>query len=487
MPDLKAIFGIKLRRLRESKKLPLRDLSLKSGLSISYLSEIESGKKYPKPDKIMDLAAALDVEFDDMVSMAIDPASSWMKSSIFQEFPFQLFGMSLSDVIGLVRNEPEKASAFVRTLLEVGQRYDITKDQLFYASLRSYQKLNSNYFPELESSAEAFRQKYSIGTANYGSLARILTERGVVLDDRSLQKHPLLSTLRSVWVDSPPKLMIHPDLSDAQKAFIVGHELAYSYLNLKQRPLTSPWLHIESFEQVLNNFRASYFAGALLLPKNKIQSDLEAFFGQKTWKIESFEHLLTNYEVTPEMMMNRLTQVLPKCMGLPNIYFLRLHHEGGTKRFELSKELNMTKHFVPYGIGFRENYCHRWLSVKLLQKLAVAKKKEILVGAQKTRFIQNNSEFLTLAMARPLAIKENHYSCVSIGILLDAHSRKKIQFAGDPSLSTIEVHETCERCPLTDCQERVAKPTIYMDQKRTADRETYLKNFVHWQKRTTHD
>jgi transcriptional regulator with XRE-family HTH domain len=48
---VKIIFGLKIRQLRLDKKLSLSEVAEKSGLSISYLNEIEKGKNIPKPKK----------------------------------------------------------------------------------------------------------------------------------------------------------------------------------------------------------------------------------------------------------------------------------------------------------------------------------------------------------------------------------------------------------------------------------------------------
>ena len=47
---IKLIFGLKLKQIRTEKNLSLFGLSKLSGLSKSYLNEIEKGKKYPKPE-----------------------------------------------------------------------------------------------------------------------------------------------------------------------------------------------------------------------------------------------------------------------------------------------------------------------------------------------------------------------------------------------------------------------------------------------------
>ncbi|HAF76204.1 MAG TPA: DNA-binding protein, partial [Maribacter sp.] len=58
---IKLIFGLKLKQIRTEKDLSLSGLSKICGLSKSYLNEIEKGKKYPKPDKIILLSEKLEV------------------------------------------------------------------------------------------------------------------------------------------------------------------------------------------------------------------------------------------------------------------------------------------------------------------------------------------------------------------------------------------------------------------------------------------
>ena len=43
--NLRYVLGLKLRRLRLERGLSLKELAARSGLAISYLSEIEKGKK----------------------------------------------------------------------------------------------------------------------------------------------------------------------------------------------------------------------------------------------------------------------------------------------------------------------------------------------------------------------------------------------------------------------------------------------------------
>ena len=65
---IRLIFGFKVRYLRQQKNLSYQELANKTGLSTSYLNDIEKGKRYPKPGKITNLATALEVDYNYMVA-----------------------------------------------------------------------------------------------------------------------------------------------------------------------------------------------------------------------------------------------------------------------------------------------------------------------------------------------------------------------------------------------------------------------------------
>ena len=68
---VKLIFGLKLKQLRQDKGIQLSELADRAGFSVSYLNEIEKGKKYPKADKIFALARAIETDYDTLVSMKL--------------------------------------------------------------------------------------------------------------------------------------------------------------------------------------------------------------------------------------------------------------------------------------------------------------------------------------------------------------------------------------------------------------------------------
>ena len=100
--NIKLIFGLKLKQLRTKRKMSPQELAEKSGISNSYLNEIEKGKKYPKTDKIDALANALQVKYDELVSLKLpkDYAAIelLLQSNILSNLPLDMLGFDLKQI-----------------------------------------------------------------------------------------------------------------------------------------------------------------------------------------------------------------------------------------------------------------------------------------------------------------------------------------------------------------------------------------------------
>ena len=64
----KLILGLKVKQLRTKKGYSFSKLAKITGLSGSYLNEIEKGKKYPKTDKLRILSEGLEVSYEELTS-----------------------------------------------------------------------------------------------------------------------------------------------------------------------------------------------------------------------------------------------------------------------------------------------------------------------------------------------------------------------------------------------------------------------------------
>lgn len=483
--NLKLIFGLKLRSFRQAKKFSLKEFSKLSGLSPSYINEIEKGKKYPKADKIVQLANTLEVEYDELISSKLTkelhPVNKILQSELLQEIPFDLFGFKSTDLMELMSNAPTKFSAFLSTLIEIARNYDLSKENFFFAALRSYQEMHNNYFPEIEEKVSDFQKNNLVDFSNLENLKDFLTtEYGINIDEKRLSKEDDFSKIRSVFVNSKT-LLINENLIDAQKKFILAKEIGYRVLNLSLRSSTSNWIKSDSFEHVLNNFQAGYFAGSLLLPEHKLVKDIKDFFKQKKWSSDRFLELKEKYAVTPETFLTRLTQLIPAHFGLDQLFFLRYFHHIDRDKFEITKELHFSKLHSPHGVGLDEHYCRRWITISLLNDVKTAQhlnENPIIAGTQKSQFSDTENEYFCISMARPLTLDNNINSCLTIGFQITDEFKKSVKFSSDSSIIKKTVNETCERCGILDCDDRVAKPQIFESEKKNKQQIKLLRKLI---------
>jgi hypothetical protein len=276
--------------------------------------------------------------------------------------------------------------------------------------------------------------------------------------------------------------MVNNKLTDTQRAFLLGKELAFNALKLKTRIYTSTFVKVNSFEEVLNNFKAAYFSGAILMNRDSLLSDLNEFFSQPKWNSDNFLAIMNKYKASPEMFFHRLISIIPKYFGLDNIFFIRFNNRLSTSEYQLTKELHLNREHQPYGNAFLEHYCRRWITVWMLQDLQSKQIKEnytgMLSGIQRSRFKGSNDEYLCFTIARPAHPTPDTNISVSLGMLVTEDLKKKIRFWNDPSIPVKDVSQTCERCPIADCAERVASPIVVEQEKRQKRLEAALKRLM---------
>lgn len=479
---IRLIFGLKLKQMRTEKNLSLFGLAKVTGLSKSYLNEIEKGKKYPKRDKILLLAEALESNYDHLVSLKLDknlvPIGEILQSNILKEIPLELFGIKEADLIDIIAEAPLKVNAFISTLFEIAKHYNLTRESFFLASLRSYQEANNNYFEEIELQVEKFAKAYSIDLdkkITTQELEEILVEEyGYSINNEELSQHKELVNLRSVFVPSSKTLLVSSDTDDSQRMFIYAKEIAYNYLNISDRLFTFSWIKFERFDQVLNNFLASYFAGALLIPRKSLVKDLKVFFENEKFDTVSFLKLMSKYTDSPETFYQRLTNILPKDFNLKNLFFLRFSSKPERNYVKLTKELHITNLLEPHANETDEHYCRRWISLQTLSKIADSSS-EHLFDSQISFYTHSGVEYFTMSSATKDPFKSGYFRSIGFGIMITPNSTSKINFLKDENMKRKEVGVTCESCRIVDCQERVAPPRTVERKERNAKTDQVVK------------
>lgn len=486
--DLKLIFGMKLKQLRTEKGLSLQQLAASAGLAASYLNEIEKGKKYPKGEKIAGLAQALDVSYDWLVSLQLSkklaPITELLKSKLLRELPLDVFGIDRSRLFELLSSAPAKLNAFVNTFSEISRNYGMRLEDMYFSMLRSYLEMHDNYFEDIEKAAVEFQKKYNLDPAKSVPaqlLENILMEEyNYVIVEDGLSQQPELQELRSVLLPGKkPQLLFNKSLSKTQRSFILGREVGFCFMNIQQRSFTTSWVSFDSFDEVINNFKGSYFSCALFLNRSNLTAWLKETLSSPTFQVRSFQELMDRFEVSPEILMHRLTAILPRFFGINELFFLRFSSLQESDVYEVTKEMHLSGLQSAHSNRLDEHYCRRWVSLTILKELASEIKagdyKQSLCRVQRSKYIGTDKEYLIISFAKPMVFGSNKHNSVSIGLLITDQLKKKVKFWNDPQIPIRMVGKTCERCQASDCKERVEKPLYLIQQQKVENIKNTLK------------
>ncbi len=466
------IFGLKVKHLRQEKGYSSAELAEQAGLSVSYLNEIEKGKKYPKEDKIQGLVKALDVSLTQLTSPKLTPSQApleaLLRSNFLNELPLEFFGIELSKVAEIIASAPTKVGAFISTLIEMARNYALREENFYFGAVRAYQELNFNYFDEIESAVATFSKEHGINKqtniTSFALKAILEDEFGIVPREGGLTSFPELRNLRSLFLENKKELLLKDELDELQLRFQLAKEIGFQHLQLKERSATSRLIKVENFEQVLNHFKASYFAIALLMNKAFFIKDIKQLFSSKSWNAQLINTLMQKYQASPEMLFQRFSNILPTFFGLSQIFVLRVTYHQETQKYKIDNELHLSKKHRPHSNGLSEHYCRRWLAISLLEEMHQTKKSGkyfgAIVGAQRSSFMHASEEYLTISVASDALQDSAITKSLTLGILLDKKSKAKVSFWNDPAIPQRAVNITCERCDLMDCQERAAPPII---------------------------
>jgi len=464
----KLILGFKIRHLRTQRGTSYQELATKTGLSVSYLNDIEKGKKYPKPDKIRALAEAFQLNYDDLISMRADkrllPVVDLLNSGFFRYFPAEEFGFNTEKLIDFFSNAPDRISAFISTILKMVRSYQIEKEHFFRIALRSYQDMHDNFFPEIENVAESFREQHLSSGSSLDEIRLVLSKSfGITIDEEALAKNRKLKGFRSFFSDVNKKLYLNESLTTSQKSFLAAKELGFQQLGLVERSFETNLNSEASFEKLLNNFKASYFGACVLMPANELVKDIQEISLETSWRPDSWSRLIEKYQVSPETFLQRLTNILPQYFGIDNLFFIRLDNTKGLVNYRITKELHLAGLHRPYQNQLSEHLCHRWVSISSIKNLQ-GKKEDYFIDAQISEYWQADNSYFCLSVAQPNRFDNENGSSVTLGLAFNEKLKGTFNFMKDPALRRRTVHTTCEQCSIPDCEHRVAPPT-YIEKK----------------------
>ena len=483
---IRLIFGLKLKQIRTEHKLSLAALAKLTGLSKSYLNEIENGKKYPKPDKILLLSQKLSVPYDQFVSLKLDkrlaPVGDLLQSKIFKQIPLELFGVQEADLISIVAKSPTKVNALISVMQRIAEKHNFKQKHFFEASLQSYQEENFNYFENLENAVNQLIQTYQLDLTHFNHanvLENILRDKlGYTLIEKESTATEELKGLGAVFVPSSSTLVISDKLSDAERNYIFAKELAYHFLHIKDRVLIHPSKEGDFFDLVLKDYHASYFAEALIVPIAKLKQQLNQLFAHESFDAMLFNDIINSFNASPEVFYQRLTSVLPREFGIKELFFVRISHRLGTQEFKVTRELHFGQIHSAQSYNSNEHHCGHWVTKKVIENQERNNAAHEF-DLQISNFHEDDRSYLVISSATKESFKDGFNAGFSIGLLLNKQLMKKINFLDDPKIRKQNVGLSCERCGIENCSVRMAAPTYLNSVEKSRKREQLVQSIQH--------
>jgi transcriptional regulator with XRE-family HTH domain len=316
------LLGAKIRSLRKRNGLTLQDVSARCiqldadlAPSVSYLSMIETGRRIPSTELLALLATVFQKNprwfLDGNPDVEIAPRGGGGGAARIPLEPGFLFSRELLE------------AAIPELLAQTGT----TGRQFAHLLIRSYQEMAQNDFPDLERSAEQVGERRF--PLQVDDLLALCTRHG--LEIHWFDRKPVLtrdnerevrSMVRSFF-ESPGTLYVNRQLQKdpARLKFDLAAHIAHKVLHggdgLKSAHATggemggspddghrSPGgMDTQDVLFAWRDFECSFFAGALLCPKQPFRR----FLARENHRIDAG----TRLELTPAVVMRRMTAVSP--------------------------------------------------------------------------------------------------------------------------------------------------------------------------------
>jgi len=445
--NIRLIFGLKLKELRTEHGYSLSVLSRKTGISKSYLNEIEKGKKYPKTEKITSLASVFNVSYEYLVSLELDkrlsPISNLIKSNILNELPLEFFFIYPIDLLTLLSAAPTKFSAFVDAIIQIGRDHDIRVESLYFSVLRSYQEMHDNYFPDLEREAKKIRKTFAID--NQSTHLKETLEEILISDfhynipTEGIKQKTDLASVRYIFIESKqPTLLLNKNLNARQRLFIMAREIGINIMKLNPRNYIPSWIDTQSFTHVLNNFKAYYFANALILDERIFTKGLVDFTKKEHFNPDDVIDLMEKSQIHAEQFMLRITNLVPHYFRFSHLFFIRYNEVISEQSYKMTKVLHGSGLARSSAASLEIKACQRWTALETLNQL---NKKQKSLDNQgpictvfKVKFENDKTSYLIISVAQPMLLSKGMNNCISVGFLINKRFADKTNFLSSPSI-----------------------------------------------------
>lgn len=453
----KIFAGSRLRAVRERHGLAQSAFAARLGVSVSYLSQMETDVRPITVTVLLALGREFAV---DLSEFAQDDASR-LAADLREALADPLFAGNVPGVQEIKRTVGQ-APNLVRSFTTLHQAYRQLNDRLQsmdeaisvnqtegfllpWEEVRDYFHYRDNYVGELDDAAERLVEGLNAPAGPLGpQLERLLAER-----------HRINVRLRPAAPDDPTmrrfdparsEVIIDAHLSPESRSFLVAHQLALvEFAPLIESIAANASLRTEDARQILKVGLANYAAGALLMPYGRFIEAARAL-------LHDVEQLQQEFGTSFEQVCHRLSNLQrPGARGVP-FFFVRMDMAGNiTKRHSATR-----LQFARYG-----GTCPLWVVHE-----AVA-----LPGEIKVQLAEMPDGVRYVTMARGIIkqsgsfLKPARRYVVALGCEISYASQFIYAARLDASAQATPIGASCRICPRPNCAQRAFPP---------ADRRTLI-------------
>lgn len=270
------MLGENIRKYRKRKKLSLRDLGDKLGLSHTAIDKYEKNKLIPNSTTLIKLANIFEVKVADLFK---NPQEE-IKITDINYRKKASFSKTNQEIIEEITKEKLQKYLEVFDLFKEDRTIGVNLESLIF-------KIDK--YDEIEDKVSELRKKLSLGLGPIPNLLEVLEKLGfIVIFVEKLKGFDGKSGL----VNNKPFIVISDDMPGDRQRNSLAHELG----------------HILVKHNGLDNERvANHFAGAFLVPKDSLIADL----GDKRNSLSMFElkNLKEKYKVSMASIIYRASQL----------------------------------------------------------------------------------------------------------------------------------------------------------------------------------
>lgn len=451
----KTFMGVRLKRLREERRLTQAALAAKLGISLSYLNQLENNQRPLTLPVLLALSSTfgLDVQsfsdddearlIADLREALADPAlGETIATADLRELALNMpaVGRALVTLSRKYRQATEQTAALSARLGEDRQAASAILPSTPFEEVRDFFYAHNNHIPELDEAAEsiATRMKFPIGQMA-AALADYLEQRhGVKAVFDTFEELPS-GTQRKF--DSTAKIMqLSRRLRPGQQAFQFATQIAILEFDSELRAIIDRAGFTNDEARGLARIGlANYFAGAMVLPYTVFLDEAERW----RYDIELLGH---RFGVGFETVCHRLSALQrPNARGVP-FFFIRVDRAGNISKRQSATDF----HFSRVG-----GTCPLWNVYE-----AFANPDRVL-----TQLARMPDERTYLWIARTVSHGQGGYGAptktFAVALGCDVRHAERIVYSQglniDPAVAT-PIGMGCKVCERLDCPQRAFPP-----------------------------